>query len=297
VLCRCLTVLIAAAAFGAPAIVRADSSEAPPAPTRSEVSDRDGGEDEAERPFRLVTGLRVEQWIAPAPDHLRFNVRFSLPEASIGEHMSVAAFAWERLDVAEGKSQDSENGTVYQMLGTRYRRETENYGYFIGAHILTWSGRARPVTPWLGLRLGPVDGPSISADARLLGLGPQGGEQQSPLDDTDIGLAIHGPRLGPCQIGLRGRARDVRHPDRHQREQMLSLGVGFGMGKKRLFVGLGIQHQVRRATAAAEEPGSMMTTARMTEPAEPAGPARLNSTAVMLHLDAETPLPRSLLPD
>lgn len=286
---RCgLTLLSAAAALALPALARA---QAPAALTPSEVDDR-AEEPEAPRGWRVASGLRVEQWIAPVDDHLRFDVRLALPEMAFGEHLSFATFDWERLDVAEGRSGRDESGTVYNLLGARYRRERDTYGFFVGAHLLTWSGHGRPVTPWLGVRLGRLDGPSITAEARLLGLGPQGGELLSPLDDADISVAIEGPRLGPCQIGARGRARDVRHPDRHQREQMASLGVEFGWGRRRLFVGLGIQHQMRRA-ARIDDAGDMPVDRMAAEPA----PGRIDSTAFMLHLDAETPLPRSIVPE
>jgi hypothetical protein len=292
VLRRCLTSFLAAAALSAPIAARAQT------PTLTSQADSAGVADDGEEAapsegWRAATGLRVEQWIAPTDDHLRFNVRVTLPEVAFGDRLAFSAFAWERLDVAEGKKTRGENGTVYQLLGARYRSDHERYGFFVGAHALTWSGHGRPVTPWLGVRLGPVDGPSITAEARLLGLGPQGGDMTSPLDDTDVSVAIEGPRLGPVQIAARGRARDVRHPDRHQREQMASLGVEFNWGPKRLFLGLGIQHQMRRA-AAQDDPTAMPpTAARMATPdIDPS-----ESTAVMLHLDAESPLPRSILPN
>jgi hypothetical protein len=291
VLRRCLIPFLAAAALGAPTRAIAETPTLSTQPER--VADEDDGEEgEPGDGWRAATGLRVEQWIAPADDHLRFDVRVTLPEVAFGQHLAFSAFAWERLDVAEGKSTRGENGTVYQLLGARYRSDHRGYGFFVGAHALTWSGRGRPLTPWLGVRVGATDGPNLTAEARVLGLGPQGGEMSSPLDDTDISLAIEGPRLGPVQIAARGRARDVRHPDRHQREQMASLGVEFNWGPKRLFLGLGIQHQVRRA-AATEEPDAMPpTAARMATPIDP-----YDITAVMLHLDAESPLPRSILPD
>ena len=232
-----------------------------------------------------MTGLRLEQWIAPAGDHLRFDVRLTLPEMAFGERFSVETFNWERLDVAEGRSPRGENGTVYHLLGARYRREGELIGFFVGAHAFTWSGHGRPLTPWLGIRVGDLDVVAVSAEARLLGLGPMGGELQSPLDDADFTVAVDGPRLGVCRIGLRGRVRDVRHPDRHQHEQMGSLGVALAWGKRRMFVGVGVQHHSRDPIRAAGAPPAD----RMELPAE-----RTEGTAVMLHLDAETPLPRSL---
>ncbi len=289
---RCLISLFAAAALGAPLQAGAQTPTLVQQPDRSDVADA-GEEGAPAEGWRAATGLRVEQWIAPANDHLRFNVRVTLPEVAFGEHFSFSTFAWERLDVAEGKSARGENGTVYQLLGARYRSDHQRYGFFVGAHVLTWSGHGRPVTPWLGVRLGEVDGPSITADARVLGLGPQGGEMSSPLDDTDIGVSIEGPRLGPVQIAARGRARDVRHPDRHQREQMASVGVEFNWGPKRLFLGLGIQHQMRRAAAQDDQDAMPPTAARMATPTID----RSDSTAVMLHLDAESPLPRSLIPN
>jgi hypothetical protein len=237
-----------------------------------------------------VTGLRVEQWIAPVSDHLRFDVRLTLPEMALGERFSIETFKWERLDVAEGRSERGDNGTVYQLLGARYRNDAGPYAFFIGTHLFTWSGRVRPLVPWLGLRLGEANGPSLSIEAHLLGVGPRGGELLSPLDDADILVAIDGPRIGACRLAARGRARDVRHPDRHQREQMMSLGLEFTWGKRTLFLGLGVQHEFRRA--AADDADLPMTADRM-QPA--ATPVNRESTAVMLHLDAETPLPRSLL--
>jgi len=293
VLRRCLISFSAAAALGAPLQARAQTPTLTSQPSGS-AADDDAEEGGPSGGWRAATGLRVEQWIAPTDDHLRFNVRITLPEVAFGEHLGFAAFAWERLDVAEGKkSNRGENGTVYQLLGARYRRDHQHYGFFVGAHALTWSGRGRPVTPWLGVRLGPTDGPSITGEARLLGLGPQGGEMSSPLDDTDISVAIEGPRLGPVQIAARGRARDVRHPDRHQREQLASVGVEFNWGPKRLFLGVGLQQQMRRAAAQGDQDVMPPTAARMATPAiDP-----YESTAVMVHLDAESPLPRSILPD
>jgi len=292
VLVRCLICLSIAAilvqeggteAQAQPALPAAESITEPGA----DIDELGDGGDE-KKGWHAVTGLRAEQWIVPTDDHLKFNVRLSLPEAGLGKRFTISTFSWERLDVAEGKkSNRGENGTVYQLLGARYRRDAHYYGFFVGAHLLTWSGKGRPVTPWLGLRLGPVDGPSIRSEARLMGLGPQGGELGSPLDDTEVSVAIDGPRLGLLRIGARGRARDVRHPDRHQREQMMSLGVEFGLGRKRMFLGVGVQHQERRSRAA-EVP--------MPDRMDP-GPSRINSTAVMVHLDAQSPLPRSILPD
>ncbi len=289
---RCLTSFLAAAALGAPLQAGAQTPTLASQPDRTDVADGDEAGEPAEG-WRAATGLRVEQWIAPTADHLRFNVRVTLPQVAFGEHLAFSAFAWERLDVAEGKRTRGENGTVYQLLGARYRSEHQHYGFFVGAHALTWSGHGRPVTPWLGVRLGEVDGPSITAEARVLGLGPQGGEMSSPLDDTDVSVSIEGPRLGPVQIAARGRARDVRHPDRHQREQMASLGVEFNWGPKRLFLGVGVQHQMRRAAALQEQdmmpPSATVMATPAIDPSE--------STAVMVHLDAESPLPRSILPE
>ena len=281
---RWLIAFTAAAGIAAPGRARA---QAPTPPERGEL-DGGPGEGGPDAGWHVASGLRLEQWIAPAGDHLRFDVRLHLPEMALGKHLSVATFAWERLDVAEGAGR-GESGTVYQLLGTRYRREADAYGYFVGAHVLTWSGHGRPVTPWLGLRLGPRDGPSISAEASLLGLGPQGGELLSPLDDADIGVAIEGPRIGPCQIEARGRVRDVIQPDRHQREHTAALGVELAWGQRRVFLGVGLQH-LRRA--AARDPGDMPGGPAM-DPPPLAG--RIESTAVMLQIDAETPLPRSLL--
>jgi hypothetical protein len=291
VLRRCLISFLAAAALGAPLQAGAQTPTLVSQPERSDIAEGEEGAPSGR--WRAATGLRVEQWIAPTDDHLRFNVRVTLPQVAFGEHLAFSAFAWERLDVAEGKkSNRGENGTVYQLLGARYRSEHRYHGFFVGAHALTWSGHGRPVTPWLGVRLGAVDGPSITAEARMLGLGPQGGEMSSPLDDTDMSVAIEGPRLGPVQIAARGRARDVRHPDRHQREQMASLGVEFNFGPKRLFLGVGVQHQMRRANADALDV-MPPTAARMATSAIDS----FERTAVMVHLDAESPLPRSILPD
>jgi hypothetical protein len=232
------------------------------------------------RGWHALTGLRVEQWIAPTDDHLRFDVRVRLPEMALGEHFSVETFNWERLDVAEGRSGRNGSGTVYHLLGARYRRDAGPYAFFVGAHLLSWSGRGRPVTPWLGLRLGEADGMAIESEVHLLGLGPHG-EVQSPLDDADITVAVDGPMLGACRLGARGRARDVRHPDRHQREQMMSLGVEFDTGRRRLFLGLGVQHQMRRAVAPDAPTADRML---------PAPVGYIDTTAIMLHLDAETAL-------
>jgi len=244
--------------------------------------------------WRPVTGLRLEQWIAPARDHLRFDVRLSLPEMGLGEHVSIETFKWERLDVAEGRSSRGDNGTVYHLLGARYRHESDGFAFYIGAHSLTWSGHARALVPWIGLRVGERGHMSFAAEAHLLGLGPHAGDMRSPLDEADFTVAADGPRIGPCRIGARGRARDLRHPDRHQREQMASVGVEFAWGRRRMFVGVGIQHQSRRAVAqpAAGSTDMPPSTALM-QPA--ASPMDLDATAVMLHLDAETPLPRSLV--
>jgi hypothetical protein len=72
---------------------------------------------------------------------------------------------------------------------------------------------------------------------------------------------------------------------------MVSLGLEFEWGEKRLFLGIGIQHQMRRAMV--EEIANAPSADRMETIATPG--ARRESTAVMLHLDAETPLPRSLV--
>jgi len=245
----------------------------------------DGGGVGPIRGWHVLNGLRVEQWIAPVDDHLRFDVRLRLPEMALGDHFSVELFNWERLDVAEGRSESGDNGTVYHLLGARYRRDAGAYAFFLGAHALTWSGHGRPLRPWLGMRLGESDGPSIAIEADLLGLGPQGGELLSPLDDADISVAIEGPRIGRVRLGARGRARDVRHPDRHQREQMASVGVQLNWGRRRLFIGVGLQHEVRGAAQAIDPAG-----APMADQMDTAFPA-LESTAVMLHLDAETPMP------
>ena len=284
---RCVIPLLAAAALAAPARAGA---QPPRLPSQSQV-DGTPGEGDAGPGWRVASGLRLEQWIAPTGDHLRFDVRLHLPEMAFGKHLSIATLTWERLDVAEAAGR-AESGTIYQLLGTRYRREADLYGYFVGAHLLTWSGHGRPVTPWLGLRVGRADGPSIRAEASLLGLGPQGGELLSPLDDADISVAIVGPRIGRCQIEARGRVRDVIHPDRHQREQTAALGVELGWGQRRVFVGLGIQH-LRRAAASRD--ASEMPAGPSMDPSPIDG--RIDSTAVMVQLDAETPLPRSLLSD
>jgi hypothetical protein len=239
------------------------------------------------RGWRAITGLRLEQWIAPVADHLRLDVRLTLPEMALGERFSIETFNWERLDVAESRAERGESGTVYHLLGARYRREAGSYAFFVGAHAFSWSGHGRPLTPWLGVRIGEAEGPSIAAEARLLGFGPAGGELLSPLDDADIALSVDGPRLGSLRLAARGRARDVRHPDRHQREQMMSVGLEFEWNKRRLFLGVGVQHQMRGA-AVVDDP---MPTANRMEGL----PAPIESTAVLLHLDAETPLPRSLL--
>jgi len=261
-------------------------------PASAEVEDGQHG-DGSTGGWRAVSGLRLEQWIAPVDDHLRFDVRLHLPEMGLGERFSVQTFDWERLDVAEGRSDKGESGTVYHLLGARYRHETDSHGFFVGAHALTWSGHGRPLTPWLGLRIGGVDGMSVTAEANLLGLGPLGGELLSPLDDADITFAANGPRIGACRIGARGRLRDVRHPDRHQREQMISVGVEFSWARRKLFLGAGLQHEMRHPPADAAG-GAAPAADRM----EPAGAsAEIRSTAVMFHLDAETPLPRSLVGD
>jgi hypothetical protein len=297
VLSRCLLSLSVAAAL-IPAIrTSAEAQGTEPADTRSAAQVEDDGDGGGSRSgWRAVTGLRLEQWIAPARDHLRFDVRLSLPEMALGRHVSIETFNWERLDVAEGRSERGDNGTVYQLLGARYRRESGGHAFFIGAHALSWSGHARPLVPWVGLRLGERGGMSIAAEGHLLGLGPHAGEMRSPLDEADFTIAVDGPRIGACRIGARGRARDVHHPDRHQREQMISLGVEFGWGRRRMFVGVGIQHQFRRAAADADDDPTTMPPPISADRMPPAA-SRVNveSTAVMLHLDAETPLPRSLL--
>jgi hypothetical protein len=282
-----LLLLLPVAAFLAAPTEAGAQAESGDTPTRGTLEDRMGGAGEG-RGWRALTGLRLEQWIAPVDDHLRFDVRLTLPEMAFGERFSVETFKWERLDVAEGRSERGENGTVYHLLGARYRRDTDMVGFFVGAHAFTWSGHGRPVTPWLGLRVGDVDVLAVSAEARLLGLGPLGGELMSPLDDADITVAVDGPPLGRCRIGLRGRLRDVRHPDRHQHEQMASLGVELGWGKRRVFVGFGIQHQSRSPIAPAD------AAVPMPDRMDVAAAERTEGTAVMLHLDAETPLPRSL---
>jgi hypothetical protein len=248
----------------------------------------DGGEGASRaRGWRAITGLRLEQWIAPVADHLRFDVRLTLPEMALGERFSIETFSWERLDVAEGRPERGEGGTVYHLLGARYRRDAGWYGLFVGAHAFSWSGHGRPLTPWLGVRFGDPQGASIAAEAHLLGVGPAGGELLSPLDDADITLSVDGPRIGSCRLAARGRMRDVRHPDRHQREQMMAAGIEFEWGRRRLFLGLGVQHQVRGQAIVDD----VMPTADRME----GMPAPIESTAVLIHLDAETPLPRSLL--
>lgn len=266
------------------AFLASDARAEPPA--HGQVQDGGDGVGPA-RGWRAITGLRLEQWIAPATDHLRLDVRLTLPEMALGERFSIETFNWERLDVAEGREERGESGTIYHLLGARYRREADRYAFFVGAHVFSWSGHGRPLTPWLGVRLGQADGPSIAADARLLGFGPAGGELLSPLDDADIAISMDGPRFGSHRLAARGRLRDARHPDRHQREQMISVGLEFEWNKRRLFLGLGIQHQVR-GVPVVDDP--MPTANRMEGLPEP-----VESTAVLLHLDAETPLPRSLL--
>jgi len=258
------------------------------------VDDGDAGRP-ADRSWRVVSGLRLEQWIAPVDDHLRFNVRLTLPEMAFGDRFSIETFNWERLDVAKGTTEQRESGTVYHLLSARYRREADRYSYFIGVHTFSWSGHSRPLTPWLGLRVGSTAGPSIAAEAHLLGLGPAGGPSElgSALDDAELTVSIDGPRIGGCLVAARGRARDARHPDLHQREQMASLGVVFDWGRRRLFVGVGVQHLSRRAVGDGAEAAAVPTGARMESGRTPSSQGE--STAVMLHLDAETLLPRSLL--
>jgi hypothetical protein len=167
-------------------LVAAESRADPLDPDSAQLGQR-GDVIESSAGWRAVTGLRMEQWIAPASDHLRVDVRLRLPEMGLGEHISIETFNWERLDLGEERAEgDWKSGTVYYLLGARYRRESGSHGFSVGAHALGWSGHGRLLTPWLGVRLGQLDGPSIAAEVHLLGLGPMGGELYSPLDDADF---------------------------------------------------------------------------------------------------------------
>ena len=203
----------------------------------------------------VVRGPRTRQWLAPGQHGPHLTVDAALPEMAFGS-AQVETFRWERRDVLAGGG----DTTRYQVLGARHLREGEWAGAFVGAHLMSWAGRASLLTPWLGARVGAADGASLRVEARLAGLGLLGARADSPLSGATVSLLAAAPRMGRWQAQARGHwcdrgaapgrgamspAAGVAAAAAPRREALLTLGVELERGRGRMrqpvFLGLGVR--------------------------------------------------------
>ena len=206
--------------------------------TDDQLGGADGG-------WRASTGLRIDQQATPRDGGLALGVRLTLPEVARGA-LSVETFRWERLDVTQDRSALGEDrGTVYQVLGARQTFDGSLLGAFVGAHVMTWSGdSARGITPWLGARVGRVDGVRLEGEARLLGVAaidPQPGENAG---DIELAARLSRVPLLRWHLGARARHRDLAQPGGRRRDTSAALGLELSRAGRPIFVGLGAEHLV-----------------------------------------------------
>lgn len=276
VLRRIVTFAAALSVLAASASARADDGP------RDDLGEDDAGG------WRASTGLRLEQWATPRGDSIGIDFRLALPEMSRGS-IGVETFTWERVDVTQDHG-TSDEGTVYQLGGVRKHFGGELAGVFLGAHVMSWSGGARGFTPWLGLRVGREGGLSLTADARMLGLGVIGRHTERPLENADLTVRLNGPRIRWARIAGRGRLRDVTHDDLRQRDASGSLGVEVHRKGRPIFVGLGVQQLLIDERGRTPDDRIMIL---LPEDMQPATPGRPRAT-IMLHVEVDMEMPRSL---
>ena len=252
-----------------------------PGPARADGQDEDPSPADGTHGWRAATGLRMEQWIAPRSGGMGLDVRLTLPEM---EHarFAVETFSWERLDVME-EDLDPDAGTVYQVLGVRRWFGGAAASVFAGAHVMTFADGPRGFTPWFGFRLGRDGGPMLAAEVRLLGMGVIGW-RGGGIESGDLGVRLTGPTVGRFRLGGRGRLRSVHDV---QRDAMISAGIETTWRGRPLFLGLGLETLERApAEAPPADPELMMM--------ETAAAAQRPTSALMLHLEVDMDLPRSL---
>ena len=238
---------VLAAVLSSPALAAGDPAH------QLEAAGPDTGEGGAG--WIAVHGPRTRQWLAPGRHGPHLTVDVALPEMALGS-TQVETFRWERRDVLAGGG----DTTRYQVLGARHVHEGERAGAFVGAHLMSWAGRASVLTPWLGARLGAADGASLRLEARLAGLGLLGARADSPLSGATLSLRAAAPRMGRWQPQARARwcDRGAAAADgadamssaagaaaAPRREALLTLGVELERGRGRLrqpvFLGVGVR--------------------------------------------------------
>ena len=210
---------------------------------------RDARADEAddlggpEGGWRAATGLRMDQQATPRDGGLALGVRLTLPEVARGA-LSIETFRWERLDVAQDRSAlGDDSDTVYQVLGARQTFDGTYLGAFVGAHAMTWSGAsARGLTPWLGARVGRLDGPRLEAEARLLGVAAIDPQPGASAGDLELAARVSHLPLLRWHLGARARLRDLAHPGGRRRDASSALGLELWRAGRPVFVGVGVEH-------------------------------------------------------